>query len=148
MSTHLGLLVDGFWVMKKVLAVAILLTSFSGYSYTSPEDAFEHDDLVGAVDAPLVSEDAIILTKGYESLRDAPEYIDVIMMVNKKLAEQCDAVAEPSSFATSRFIAIMATAQRYGDHDVVKAGLDKVTCELFYQDNLNAAREEQNQKQK
>ena len=133
--------------MKKALAVAILLTSFSGYSYTSPEDAFEHDDLVGAVDAPLVSEDAIILTKGYEALRGDQEYIDVIMMVNSKLAEQCGAVAEPSTFAMSRFITIMAAAQKYGDHDVVKAGLDKVTCEIFYQDNLNAAREEQNSSQ-
>lgn len=130
-------------VMKKILAVAVFLTSFSGYSYTSPEDAFEPDDIVGAIDVPLVSEDAIILTKGYESLRDAPEYVDVIMMVNNKLAEQCGAVAEPSSFAMSRFIATMATAQRYGDHDVVKAGLDKVTCEMFYQANLDAAREEQ-----
>lgn len=130
-------------VMKKILAVAVFLTSFSGYSYTSPEDAFEPDDIVGAIDAPLVSEDAIILTKGYEALRGDQEYIDVIMMVNNKLAEQCGAVAEPSTFATSRFIATMATAQRYGDHDVVKAGLDKVTCDMFYQENLDAAREEQ-----
>ena len=138
--------------MKKVLAVAMLLTSFSGYSYTSPEDAFEPADFVDVVSTPLVSEDALILTQGYELLREAPEYIDVIMMVNNKLAEECGAVAEPSTFALSRLISTMAHAQRYGDLDVVKAGLDQVTCKIFDQEVLEAVREEQNcgqvQKQK
>lgn len=128
--------------MKKVLAVAMLLTSFSGYSYTSPEDAFEPADFVDVVSTPLVSEDALILTQGYEVLREDPEYIDVIMMVNNKLAEECGAVVEPSTFALSTLISTMAHAQRYGDLDVVKAGLDQVTCKIFDQEVLEAVREE------
>ncbi|MGL5129412.1 MAG: hypothetical protein ACRC7D_14960 [Aeromonas popoffii] len=138
--------------MKKVLAVAMLLTSFSGYSYTSPEDAFEPADFVDVVSTPLVSEDALILTQGYELLRDEKEDIDVIMMVNNKLAEECGAVAEPSTFSMTNLITTMAYAQRYGDLDVVKAGLDLVTCKIFAQEALEVAREEQNcgqvQKQK
>ncbi|AKJ37121.1 hypothetical protein U876_23975 [Aeromonas hydrophila NJ-35] len=123
--------------MKKLLAVTLALTSISGFSYTSPEDAFEDADFVDVVFVPYVSDEAIYLTKGYESLRGVDEFIEVIMMVNNKLADECGAVAEPSSFATSRLIATMADAQRHGNHDVVKAGLDKVTCAIFNQDNLN-----------
>lgn len=123
--------------MKKLLAVALVLTSFSGFSYTSPEDAFEDSDFVDVVYAPFVSDEAIYLTKGYESLRGTDEYIEVIMMVNSKLADECGAIAEPSNFAMSHLIAIMADAQKNGNHDVVKIGLDKVTCAIFNQDRLN-----------
>ena len=123
--------------MKKLLAVALVLTSFSGFSYTSPEEAFEDSDFVDVVYAPFVLDEAIYLTKGYESLRGTDEYIEVIMMVNSKLADECGAVAEPSNFAMSHLIAIMADAQKNGNHDVVKIGLDKVTCAIFNQDRLN-----------
>ena len=70
-------------------------------------------------------------------MRGTDEYIEVIMMVNSKLADECGAVAEPSNFAMSHLIAIMADAQKNGNHDVVKVGLDKVTCAIFNQDRLN-----------